>query len=259
MQGMNGVVAVLGILLAAGCAADDADDAVSTLTHDELATPAAPSRYDFTCHGVDQPTRAADPVMLDAFINDSYGFSLLPDAVVDLIATDDDTVLDRTISDEGGTLAFRVTTGGAPVDHYTRTTHDLFVTSYVYPSGPLVEDESHRALPLLPPVWRAELALFAGVALDPTKGIVEVIVTDCVGNRVEGATVDFHTPGATVAYWDLTFTDASATTTTQNGHAWAFNVPPGVVDATITVDGLQWRSRPVQSFADSRTLTWRAP
>jgi hypothetical protein len=103
------------------------------------------------------------------------------------------------------------------------------------------------------------LADYAGVELDAQKGIVAVIVTDCAGARVEGATVTFDPPADAVAYWDLTFTDASSTTTTLNGHAWGFNVPAGVVDATVTIGGATYRDWPVRSFADGRTMSWRAP
>ncbi len=252
------VVAVTVALLG-GCAAEETETQAPVLHADELATPVQPPRYDLSCHGRDLPKQAADSVQLGAFNYDSYSIEMVSDVVVDLIAIDGDLVVDRTISDETGQLSFEVATGGAPLDHYTRTTHDGHVDSYVYPSGPLFQDEANRALPLLGPAWRDELAGYAGVTLDASKGIVEVIVTDCLGYRVEGATVTFEPAGDTVAYWDPTFTDASATATTDNGHAWAFNVPAGVVDATITYGGMTWRARPVQSFADSRTLTWRAP
>jgi len=259
MQRMNGWVAVL-LLAVVGCGADDAGpDQLPLLQADELATPTQPARYDFTCYGQALPVRAADPILLDAFNYDSYAIDPLADAIVDLVAIEGDVILDRAISDAGGGLSFEVETKGKPLDHYTRTERDGFVTSYHYMSGPLVEDEQNRALPLLPPAWRDELAGYAGVELDPTTGIVEVIVTDCLGMRVEGATVAFEPAGDTVAYWDLTFTEASATVTTDNGHAWAFNVPAGDVEATITLGDRTWRSRPVRSYADARTLSWRAP
>ncbi len=263
MQRPTGWLTVVAGLGLAACGADDAEpvvaDTLPELHADGTVTPVSNGRYDLSCYGQDPPNKAADPVVLDAFNYDSYGIGPLADSVVDLVAIDDDRILDRTISDEGGGLSFDIPTNGAPLHHYTRTALDGFVTSYVYPSGPLVADELNRALPLLPPTWRAELAAFAGITLEPEAGIVEVIVTDCLGMRVEGATVTFEPAGDVVAYFDPTFTDTSATATTDNGHAWAFNVPAGVVDATITLGDLTWRARPVRSFADSRTLSWRAP
>ena len=63
---------------------------------------------------------------------------------------------------------------------------------------------------MLDPIWRAELAGYLGVDVDPTRGIVAVIVTDCAGERVEGATVTFDPPAEAIGYWDPTFTDGWA-------------------------------------------------
>jgi hypothetical protein len=256
--------AVLAVTLV-GCVGDDArgpvdTDAPDTITEpvDEPTEPAGKT-YDFSCHGQALPQKAADPVVVGALINDSYSGSLLSDVSVALIATEGDEVLAAGASKADGTATFEIATHNQAVRSYGRMSRDGHVTSYLYPSRPLWRDESNVFLPILSPAWREELAGHAGVALDPTAGIVAVIVTDCAGKRVEGATVTFDAPGVTVAYWDPTFTDASATQTTMNGHAWGFNVPAGEVLATVRFGDVVYRDWPVKSFADSRTLSWRAP
>lgn len=244
-----------GVLV--GCAEHEGVDEMETAT--SSGAPDVAARYDFSCHGRPLPTSAAERVTLRGFTNDSYTGGALAGVMVDLFAKNSDVILDATASDAGGSLAFELSTKHAPVDHYTRMTRDGHVTSYVYPARPLVADTSNVFFPVLPPSWRAELADFAGVDVDPSRGIVAVIVTDCSGERVEGAAVTFDPPADAVAYWDPTFTDASATETTVNGHAWGFNVPAGIVQATITIGGVTYRDWPVKSFADGRTMSWRAP
>jgi len=242
-----------------GCVEAEGEGEVETESTTSSDLPEAATRFDFSCHGAPLPERAAEQVTLRGFTNDSYSGGALPGVAVDLFAKDGDVILDKTASDAGGSLAFELATGSEPLDHYARMTRDGHVTSYVYPSRPLVADAKDVFFPVLSPAWRSELASYAGVDVDPTRGIVAVIVTDCAGERVEGATVTFDPPAEAIAYWDPTFTDASATETTVNGHAWGFNVPAGDVHATITVDGITYRDWPVRSFADGRTMSWRAP
>ena len=255
--GMGMMLALGGACL--GCVESPGPGDADTATTTSSDLPDIAARYDFSCHGQPLPTHAAETVTLRGFTNDSYTGGALPGVMVDLVAKDSGVILDATASDAGGSLAFVLATKSAPVDHYTRMTRDGHVTSYVYPARPLVADTENVFFPVLPPSWRAELAYYAGVDVDPTRGIVAVIVTDCAGERVEGATVTFDPPAEAVAYWDPTFTDASATETTINGHAWGFNVPAGPVHATISIDGVTYRDWPVQSFADGRTMSWRAP
>ncbi len=257
----RGGLVLVGLLTAAGCAVE-LETGDNEAPRDELtatATAVPPSEYDFRCHDAPAPDKAMNPVLLSGFANDSYTGGPLPGVTVDLIATGDDRVLATTSSDSGGGLRFEIATDFEPITQYSRMIRPGHVDSYLYPSGPLWQDEINRAHPVIPPTWRDELAGHAGVTLDPGKGIVAVIVTDCAGERVEGAIVTFDPPADAVAYWDLTFTEASSTQTTLNGHAWGFNVPAGEVHATVSFGGLTYRDWPVKSFADSRTMSWRAP
>lgn len=255
MQGALGTLRTLagaGVIIATAACVDLGDDAPAP-------DPEVLARYDLSCWNAPLPARADARVTLHGFTNDSYTGYGLPGVMVDLFAKDDGRMLSTTASDSGGALRFELATGEAPVDHYARMRLDGHVTSYVFPSRPLVTDAENQFFPVLPPSWREELAGHAGVELDATRGIVAVIVTDCAGERVEGARVTFDPPAEAVAYWDPTFTDASGDRTSLNGHAWGFNVPAGVVHATVEVGGVTYRDWPVESFADGRTMSWRAP
>jgi len=258
LRGRRPLMVVATLALLGGCAASsgDIDDALDA----EVLDPAIAARYDFTCWQQALPDRAAsDYVRLDGYTNDSYSGTGLSGVMVSLLSKSDDSMLDAVASDQNGVLGFELPTGSAPIDHYARMQRDGHVTSYLYPSRPLVADQHDVFFPVLSPEWREMLAGFAGVELDAARGIVAVIVTDCAGARVEGATVTFDPPADAVAAWDPTFTDASGDRTSLNGHAWGFNVPAGVVHATVSVGGAIYRDWPVQSFADSRTMSWRAP
>jgi hypothetical protein len=253
--GRSRTLAAAALTLLGACTADLGDATVP----DEVIDPAVAAKYDFGCWKQSLPDRAEDLIRVDGFANDSYTGGGLGGVMVEMFSIDDGALLDARASDDTGLLSFDIASGNAPVDVFARMRRDGHVTSYLYPSRPLVADQQNVFFPVLPPEWRAMLADYAGVELDASKGIVAVIVTDCAGARVEGATVTFDPPADAVAYWDLTFTDASATTTRLNGHAWGFNVPAGVVDATVTIGGATYRDWPVRSFADGRTMSWRAP
>jgi hypothetical protein len=239
------------------CAVEPDDLSSETFAGDPVVDPLV--GYDFTCVGKPLPDRAAEVVMLSGFTNDSYTGGGLGDVAVELFGRQHGDLLDATASDDGGVLGFELATSKAPIDLYARMTRPGHVDSYLYRSRPLTADAHNVFFPVLPPAWREELAGHAGVTLDPTTGIVGVIVVDCAGARVAGAEVTFDPPADAVAYWDPTFTNAAATRTTLNGHAWGFNVPAGPVRATVTIGHVVYRDWPVHSFADSRTLSWRAP
>ena len=262
MHGANGTGRTLAIgaalLLSVGCAVD-ADDETAQVEHAGAPGAPASARYDFSCIDMPQPARATDAITLDGYTNDSYSGGLLPDVTVDLFTADADALISTTWSDAIGQYGFALSTGNQPIRTYARMRRAGHVTSYLYPSHAYWRDETNVFLPVLSPEWRDELAGHAGVELDPGKGIVGVIVSDCAGERVEGATVAFDPPAEAVAYWDPTFTDGSATTTSLNGHAWGFNIPAGEVHATITIGDVTYSDWPVRSFADGRTLSWRAP
>jgi hypothetical protein len=253
-----GGAAVLLSVLLVGCAVE-ADDRVGQVeTSTSPGSAGGVTDFDFSCRDQPLPARASDALSLSGFTNDSYSGGPLSDVAVDLLETSG-AKISTTWSDDSGRLAFALSTDNRPIYSYARMSRPGHVTSYLYPSGPLTEDQVNVFFPVLPPTWRAELAGYAGVELDATRGIVGVIVTDCAGERVDGATVTFDPPAEAIAYWDPTFTDASGTVTSINGHAWGFNVPAGEVHATVTIGDVTYRDWPVQSFADGRTLSWRAP
>jgi hypothetical protein len=260
----GGIVALtrLGLMAAlfasVGCVSGTDDE--DTAQREHASAPTSPtSGYDFSCVDMPHPARASDAISLSGYTNDSYTVALLPDVTVDLFTADTNALISTTWSDDEGRYGFALDTDNQPVLSYARMRRAGHVTSYLYPSRAYWRDETNVFLPVLSPLWREMLAAFAGVELDAAKGIVGVIVTDCSGERVEGATVTFDPPAETVAYWDPTFTDGSSTTTSLNGHAWGFNVPAGEVHATITIGDVTYRDWPVRSFAGGRTLSWRAP
>jgi hypothetical protein len=253
MQGLRAVLTLSSVALTACAVEPEPETGTETFVGDTQET-----GHDFTCLGAPLPGTAAEQVDVRGYTNDAYGQVGLPGVAVDLFDKKG-ALLDATESDEGGVVELSLETAGTALDLYARMTRDGHVDSYLYPSRPLIDDAENVFFPVLPPSWREELAGFAGVELDPSAGIVAVIVTDCAGARVAGAQVSFDPPAARVAYWDPTFTDPSGDRTTLNGHAWGFNVPAGVVRATVTVDDITYRDWPVRSFADSRTVSWRAP
>ena len=156
-------------------------------------------------------------------------------------------------SDTPGNYAVSITTGGTPVNGYLRVTHSGQLDTYAYPSRPLVENLTTNVL--MP--TQAELD-FLGVAVGVTQsgsnGFIGVVVKDCFGATVAGATVS-TTPAGTVKYNSGGAPSASATSTSTDGVAYVFNVTAGDVTVRANGGGETLRQHVVTARAGTVTLT----
>ncbi len=72
------------------------------------------------------------------------------------------------------------------------------------------------------------LASDFGIALDATRGVISVLVEDCLGRPAKGVRVTTNVPGLLAIYG----TSSSATATDTSGLVTFANVPVGNVDLT---------------------------
>jgi hypothetical protein len=167
--------------------------------------------------------------------------------------SDTTTTLDRDTSNTPGFYALGITTGGTPVDGYLRLRHSGQIDTYAYPSRPLAADVVTNVLM----ITSSEFA-FLGTAVQVTpeagKGFIGVIVKNCDGTAIAGATVT-TSPAGTVRYNAGSTPSASATSTSSDGVAYVFNVTAGNVTVRATGGGHTLRQHVVNARADAVTLT----
>jgi hypothetical protein len=209
----------------------------------------------FQCLGDTLPTTAPALINVTGQIK-SNALSPTVLAGVEVLATHTGTdTLAADTSDTPGFYSLSITTGGTPVSGYLRMTKSGFLPTYAYPARPLVADAVDNVLM----ITSSELT-FLGTAVSVTQtagnGFIGVIVKDCDGNNLSGATVSINPPGSSSVRYNAGSTpSASATSTSADGVAYVFNVTPGNVTVQASSHGHALRAHVVNARADAVTLT----
>jgi hypothetical protein len=152
-----------------------------------------------------------------------------------------------------GHYAVSIATDGFPVNGYLRVTHSGQLDTYAYPSRPLVAALTTNVL--MPTQDELNfLGLAVGVTPSASNGFIGVVVKDCFGATVPGATVS-TSPAGTVKYNAGTTPSATATSTSSDGIAYVFNVPAGAVTVRANGGGETLRQHEVTARAGTVTLT----
>ena len=156
-------------------------------------------------------------------------------------------------SNTPGDYGVSITTGGTPVNGYLRVTHSGQLDTYAYPSRPLVANLTTNVL--MPTQNELDfLGVAVGVTQSASNGFIGVVVRDCFGATVAGATVS-TSAGGTVRYNSGSTPSASATSTSTDGVAYVFNVPAGDVTVRANGGGETLRQHVVTARAGTVTLT----
>jgi hypothetical protein len=156
-------------------------------------------------------------------------------------------------SDTPGNYSVSITTGGSPVNGYLRVTHSGQLDTYAYPSRPLAANLTTNVL--MPTQTELNfLGGLVGVTQSGSNGFIGVVVKDCFGATVAGATVS-TSPAGTVRYNRGTTPDSTATSTSSDGVAYVFNVPAGGVTVRANGGGETLRQHVVTARAGTVTLT----
>jgi len=208
----------------------------------------------FECLGAPIPTTAPATIVVSGQIRqNAFSPTALGGAIITAfrIGATDSLAVDT--SNTPGFYSLSITTGGTPVNGYLRVTHSGFVDTYAYPSRPLFADLSTKVL--MP--TSNELALLSaavGVNTGAGNGFIGVIVKDCDGTAIAGATVSTN-PAGTVRYNSGSTPSPSATSTSSDGIAYVFNVTAGNVTVMANASGNVLRQHVVNARADVVTLT----
>jgi hypothetical protein len=163
-----------------------------------------------------------------------------------------------------GAYALAIDTGGSPVNGYLHGTRPSgYKATYVYPPAPLATDLANIPVMMVSNTTYAFIPFIAGTeAQQGDEGLVGLLVVDCTGTPVAGATVTVSgADPANVRYpQGTTVPQDSSGATDASGIALVFNVPMG---ASVTVDAstsaYEFEEHTINVRPDAITTTVLAP
>ena len=166
------------------------------------------------------------------------------------------TAAATTTSNGSGDYSLNVSTGGAPVAAYLRGRTSGDLDMYLYPAIPVYKDSPNVPLVMVTQADLDFLAVSASVSQSSSKGFVTVVVVDCLGNEVSGATVSVSpSSGTTIRYLSGGQPSTSASSTDSTGSALIFNAPTGSVTIGANAGGMTLRAHAINVRSDTITAT----
>ncbi len=210
----------------------------------------------FECVGAPLPTTAPAMVLLGGTTTTAGLSGQMPLATVsiELFEGTSTTPAKTATSDAQGLYSVMVATSGAPVDGYVHGTKATYIDSYLYPPAPIAADVSNAKLLLITAGTFNLLQTFASVTQTAGNGFMGIVVNDCNGMPVTGATVS-TVPAGTVRYNSGGIPSNTSMVTDTDGVAYVFNVPAGDVTVQASAGGNTLRAHVVNARADVLTTT----
>jgi hypothetical protein len=208
----------------------------------------------FACLGDPLPTTAPNPINV---IGQIKGPALSPNALsgVEILASTGTDTLAADTSNTPGFYALTIPTGGTPVNGFLKLTKSGYLPTSAYPSRPLAADTVTNVLM----ITSSDFGLLSGavqVTQTAGNGFIGVVVKDCNGNPLAGATVSVSPVGSSsVRYNSGSTPSSSATSTSADGVAYVFNVTAGNATVQASAGGHTLRQHIVNARADAITLT----
>lgn len=246
-------LASLSLVAASGCSLVDAFssepiDASSQPGDSDTDDPDGSSDPRFGCADDPPPTTAPASITIAGDIRSPFGH-LESGILVELRRRSNEAVLGSNTTSASGMFSITASTGGAPLDAYLRLTRGDLATGRAYTSGPVAADLDVNEAVMYTPQDMQDLATIGSTTYNTANGIVAVLVVDCLGAPITGAVVTMTPAPATLRYVDNNGPKAGLTSTTSNGAAIGFNVPPGNVMVEAMAAGRRYRTVPMRSFA----------
>jgi hypothetical protein len=165
-------------------------------------------------------------------------------------------VLGTTTTNTAGAYSLSIPNASAtPVDGYLKFSGSGVVPTFLYPPEPFSANASALDSATVTTGTLALLYTFAGTSMNSADGTSLVLVTDCAGAPITGATVAFGPAAGRVVYLSGGLPSSSATETDSTGVALGLNVPPGNNTITATFQGTSLKSHVVDIRANTITQT----
>lgn len=208
----------------------------------------------FECLGAALPTTAPSSITISGqILGNALAPTANPGAQVLALRTDIDT-LDRDTSTTPGFYGLTFATGGTPVNGFLQVTKSGYLPTYAYPSRPIAANDTINVLAITSTEFGV-LGTLVGETHQAGNGFIGVVVRDCNGTPLAGATVRTSPAADTVKYNAAGAPSADATSTAPDGVAYVFNVAAGSVTVMATASGHTLRQHVVNARANVVTLT----
>jgi hypothetical protein len=257
-------LAALSLLLLGACGGSSMTSAdAQPDAHVGPDAPPPDATTPFGCLGLPLPTTAPSMITIAGKTEEIKNLAAqgLAGTTVTAFKVQGDQQVGTATSASDGTYSFQVATGGVPLDGYVLGHHaDVGTTKYyddyLYPGRPLFGDETSGVILMLTPNTLGLITGLVGQTQDPAKGMLGLVVLDCNGAMLAGATVTTE-PAATV-YYDmngLPTTPDKASVTDTDGRAYVLNLPPGPVTVHATINSMTLRAHTVNARAGVVTTT----
>ena len=230
--------------------------------HDAANLPA-----NFACLGAPLPTTAPANVTLAGIAKTVTTTGQNPVAGITVTAfSSAGATLESDTSDSAGAYSITTASGGVPVDGYAQATGTGYMTTYLYPAAPIADNIDNATALVIDAGTFFAIQVIAGLGglgdgQQPGNGWIGVIVEDCNGDPVEGATVTTSPAGSAIRYLGPPdgLPVADDTSTDASGLALVFNVPAGNVEVDASFGGHSLREHTVNARPDVNTTTLVMP
>jgi hypothetical protein len=148
-------------------------------------------------------------------------------------------------STTAGQGAYEITitnNGGTPIDAFLRAPSMNNKTVYLFPPTLVYEDLPNAPIRTVSNGLFGTLVALAGGTQAAGNGVVALVVTDCLGAPLAGATASSPQTDQAVKYNGANgLPSSTATATAADGIAYIFNVPPGQVTVDAAYMGMDFR------------------
>jgi hypothetical protein len=261
---MRALALVVSVGLVAGCAGNvdnlgggdgghaDAPPGTADAGPPDAFVP-VPDAGPYTCLGQPLPTTAPNPISVsgNTFTLTLGGTQALAGTPVALFVGA--SMIASASANGSGAFTMNVPTNGAPVDGFLRAQSGGYLDTYLYPPAPLAESTTAAQMLLLDSSTFGTLQSLAGVTQQSGKGFVIVLVLDCQGKPVGGATVT--AASGSVRYDSGGQPSSNASSTDTDGLAYVFNTTAGNVQVGASVGGMTFRAHTLNARANVITTT----
>ncbi|MEO7793344.1 MAG: hypothetical protein ABIV06_01110 [Thermoanaerobaculia bacterium] len=212
--------------------------------------------YNFFCAGAPAPTSAADPLMLTGALTDFLSGNPIGGATVEARRQSGGTLLDSDTTVADGSFSLSASTGGIPLSAYLAIVAASYPSTYLYPADPFAADAVGLGVRAISTSSLSLAYFFAGLGVQtPNTGTTVILVADCDGVPIQGATVAFAPAAGALRYLESGTPSPSATATDATGAAMGFNAPPGNTSLSALFNGVSLESHSFVVYSSGLTGT----
>jgi hypothetical protein len=267
MRTLHACAFVAASTFAVACGGGDAKPDAAPIIIPDAAPDAPPppidaQQFDFTCMNNPAPTTAPATIVLSGtatditLTNPPMQVPVAGATVKGFKGSPPVPVGTPTTTDAAGNWTLTLATGTTPLDGFVEASKSTPPpnptptnrTARIYPPQPLVADQAMIPIPLFATDTFAIIVQVSGQTQSDANGTVALLILDCAGTPVSGATISVKQNGTEVGSQQ----DAGQL---QAGAWFVFDVPPGDAVVGATVQGMNLRSHTINVAAKTTSGT----